>query len=455
MTPLLHKFPLDWTGTDLRNRTRSEMHDMSALADLDYRCVVLDHGYFYTNDLYIIDEAGYELKETVDYQLVGFNTEVAGKTAKTVVSIIVITSKRVASKIYVDAQMVGGGYEKVGKAIDQMAMGLLNNTRKVHWTNIKGKPDKYPAGGHWHALWDLYGFTPSVTTLKRMSTAFGLKTQQMFDGVFKDFDTQMKVIEGELAEVEALLTTHIADTGNPHKDTAAKIGLGSVLNAPTATLAQARLTNGNLMSTYATPWSVGQALDANFFPILAEHVANRNNPHRNTLAQLNMYSVAQYNAKSILYVDGGATMDKSSLIYGMTTDTLRPLVQQNNHTNNLTIGMYPFNIWARPYIVGLSPNAQVLKPDGYWQNIADVITREVKPSTKIIVMQGEFTSYSHAITTANTWLTTYPYGTLLFCHWNRSAASFNGNGAVQYANTRFTTVLVMTANGWITTAGGA
>lgn len=455
MTPLLHKFPLDWTGTDLRNRTRSEMHDMSALYDLDYRCVVLDHGYFYTNDLYIIDEAGRVLKETLDYQLVGFNTDVVGKTARTVVSVIVITNKKVTSKIYVDAQMVGGGYEKVGKAIDQMAMGLLNNTRKVHWNNIKGKPDHFPAGGHMHALWELYGFTPTVTVLKRMSVAFGKKVQLVLNGIYKDFDAQMKIIEGELDAVEARLTAHIADQNNPHKDWKGNIGLANVFNAPTATLTQARLTNGSLMSTYATPWSIGQALDANFTPILQEHIANRNNPHQNNITQLNMYSIPQMNDKASLYTDLNATMDKSTLVYGLTSTALQPQVQSNNHVANLTIGMYPFQIWARPYIGGLSPNAQVFKPDGYWQNIADVIQREVRPSTLITVMQGDFDSYAGCVNTANQWLIGYPIGSLCYCHYNINRHSGNGNGSIQYARTQNTTILVYAGGpGWITSAGG-
>lgn len=456
MTPLLHKFPIDWTGTDLRNRTRAEMHDMSALYDLDYRCVVLDHGYFYTNDLYIIDESGHVLKEGIDYQLVGFNTDVVDKTARTVVSVIVITNKKVASRIYVDAQMVGGGYEKVAKAIDQMAMGLLNNTRKVHYNNLTGKPDRFPTTGHMHALWELYGFTPTVLVLKRMSVAFGKKVQQVLDGVYIDFDAQMKIIEGELDAVEARLTAHIADSANPHRDWKGNIGLANVFNAPTATLTQARLTNGTLMEIYATPWSIGQALDANFTPILQEHISNTFNPHQNTLTQLSMYSVAQMNDKANLYTDMNATMDKTALVYGQTADSLRPIVQENNHTNNLTIGMYPFQIWARPYIAGLSPNAQVLKPDGYWQPISEVVAREVRPSTRITVMQGEFSSYAQAISTANATMIGYPVGSLLYCHWNRSQPSFNGNGSVQWANTRFTTILVYTGGGgWISSAGGA
>jgi hypothetical protein len=456
MTPLLHKFPIDWTGTDLRNRTKSEMHDMSALYDLDYRCVVLDHGYFYTNDLYIIDDAGHVLKEAVDYQLVGFNTDVADKTAKTVVSVIVITNKKVASRIYVDAQMVGGGYEKVGKAIDQMAMGLLNNSRKVHWNNVKGKPDRFPAGGHMHALWELYGFTPTVLVLQRMSTAFAKKVGQVLDDVHTDFDAQMKIIEAELDAVEARLTVHIADTANPHKDWKGNIGLGNVFNAPTATLTQARLNNGTLMDVYATPWSIGQSLDANFTPILQEHIANQFNPHQNTLAQLNMYSVTEMNQKANLYTDQGATMDKSDLVYGVNSFSLQPLVQQNNHTDNLTIGMYPFWVWARPYLAGIAPTAQVLKPDGGWQKISDVIAREVSPSTQVIVMQGEFSSYGHIVNTANQWLIGYPVGSILYAHWNLHQESYNGNGAVQNADTRWTSILVYAgpASGWITSAGG-
>ncbi|MCY1427218.1 hypothetical protein D9M71_430550 [compost metagenome] len=130
------------------------------------------------------------------------------------------------------------------------------------------------------------------------------------------------------------------------------------------------------------------------------------------------------------------------------------MVQNNNHTNNL-IGTYTFNCWARPYIAGYAPSAQVFKPDGYWQLISEVIIREVRPSTVVTVMQGEFGSYAQAVQTANTYLVGFPVGALCYFHWNRSQPSYNGNGAVQWANTRHTSILVYGGgSGWITSAGG-
>jgi hypothetical protein len=436
---------------------------MSALYALDYRCVVLDHGYFYTEDMYIIDENGYELSETRDYQVVGFNSEVTAVNGKTCCAVIVVTNPKVHSKIYVDAQMVGGPYEKVGTAIAASAIGLLNDTRKVHWNNIKGKPDDFAPGGHMHPLWELYGFTPSVVQFKRMSAALGKKAGKTLDAIYLDFDAKMKIIEGELAAVEARLTTHINDKQNPHVDTAAKIGLGNVLNAPTATETQARLTNGTIMNIYATPWSIGMALDANFTPILNAHVADHNNPHRNTAAQLSVYTVTQMNDKARLYVDQNATMEKTAAFFGQTAASLQPLVQQNNSTWNLTIGMYPMGL-MNPYgpLPGYNPRDTVFKPDGRFQAINDVIARDVKRATKTFYIAGEFGDRDSAVNTANAWLVdlnAYPYGSLCFYHYARTRESYTGNGAVVYNTTRSTMILYQSGSSgrttWTTNGGGA
>lgn len=452
MIPLLHKFPVDWTGTSLNNRTKSEFHDLSALYDLAYRCVVLDNGYFYTDNLYIHDGAGVELKPDVDYQLVSFNDDIAVKTGKDACAVIVILNRSIGNKIYVDAQMVGGPYSTVGKAIAEMAMGLLNNSRKVHWNNITGKPDDFAAGGHTHPLWQLYGFTPSVVQFKRMAAGLGKKAGKVFDGIYRDFDDKMKIIEKELEAAEAVLTTHIADLQNPHEDTAFKIGLGNVLNASTATESEARQPHGNIMNVYATPWSMGLAMDANFTPILNAHITNRNNPHGLTAAQLSVYTVSQMNDIARLYTNLNATMDKTARVYGYTPVELEPRIRENNDVSNITIGMYPKPTYDLDYPNSPAPTDRVFMPDGHYQLISAVIEKNVRKSTAVYSIVGNSGNPTNAVNTANRLYPTAKAGSMLFYQYTTTAASYTGNGAVMYATTRSSMVLrkPTDAGGWAT-----
>ncbi len=452
MNPLLHKFHEDLTGTSRNNRVRSEMHDMGRIYDLAYRCVVLDHGYFFVDNLYIIDELGRELKEDSDYQIVAFNEDIAALTGKLACAVIVIVNRKVASRIYVDANMVGGQYERVGKAIDRMAMGLLNNTRPVHWNNIEGKPDAFVPGGHMHPLWELYGFTPSVALFKRMAVGLGKKADKVLDAIYQQYDEKMKQVELEQEATNKLLLSHIGDYNNPHKDTAGKIQMGNVTNQSTATATQARQTHGNLMDIYATPWSVGLAMEANFTPVVNAHIQNMSNPHGLTAAQLNVYTITELNNKARLYVDLNATMDKTTLVYGVTPNALKPIMQNNNNVANLTGGMYPFARFAKPYLPSTPATNQVMQGDTGWQNLDELIAREVNQSTQVYYLTSEFTR-TGAVPAANATYPSAPIGSILFYHYNLAAHSFNGNGSTQWAYTRSTMMLTKNAGGWTTSRG--
>lgn len=452
MNPLLHKFHLDLTGTNQNNRVRSELHDMGRIYDLDYRCVVLDHGYFFVDGLYIIDELGKELKEDKDYQVIGFNEEVAELTGKLACSVIVILNRKVASRIYVDANMVGGEWERVGKAIDRMAMGLLNNTRPTHWKNLEGKPDSFRPGGHMHPLWELYGFTPSVVLFKRMAVGLGRKADKILDAIYTQFDAKMRQVELEQEAVNGLLNAHLRDYSNPHKDTAGKIQMGNVVNQSTATETQARQTHGDIMDIYATPYTLGLAIQANFTPIMTSHTQNINNPHGITPEQLNVYTVTGLNNKAVLYVDLGATMNKTNLVYGTTPDALRPIVQNNNNVNNITLGMYPFSTFAGPYLTNIAVTNQVMQGDGNWQNLDIVIAREVKQSTQVYYITAA-SSRLGAVPVANATYPSAPLGSILFYHYDRTVYSTNGNGALVWNTTRSVMMLAKNPEGWSVSRG--
>lgn len=452
MNPLLHKFHEDLTGICVNNRVRSELHDMGRMYDNVYRCVVLDHGYFYVDSLNIMDNLGKELKEDRDYQVVSFNEDVAAMTGHSVAAVIVITNRKVASRIYVDAQMVGGQYERVGKALGRMTMSTLNNTRPTYWKNIEGKPDNFRPGGHLHALWELYGFTPSVVLFKRMAVGLGKKADKILEAIYQQFDAKMKQVELEQEAANQLLQAHLMDYSNPHKDTAGKIQMGNVTNQSTATATQARQTNGNLMTVYATPWSVGLSLSANFTPILNGHALSVANPHGLTAAQLNVYTISELNNKARLYVDLNAAMEKTALVYGLSGADLKPLMQNNNDVSNLTVGMYPMARIASPYLTTTPVTNQVMMGDTNWQSIDELLAREVKTSTQIYYITAA-SSRLGAVPVANATYPNAPVGSILFYHYARSAYSTNGNGALVWNNTRSVMLLAKNVDGWTVSRG--
>lgn len=444
MNPLLHSMPVDWTGNALSNRTRGEYHNMASLFGLPYRCIALDHGYFYTENLRILDGTGKLLKEDIDYQCVSFNAEVVAKTAKPCCAVIVIINPKVNENLYIDASMVGGPYEIVAPAIVQMSMGLLNNTRKLHWDNITGKPDAFAAAGHFHALWELFGFTPDVTILQRIAAANAANAGKVIDALYADFDLEMKTIEKDLDAVEKTLTSHIADTNNPHKDTAAKIGLGNVVNAGTAPLDA--LSFRGPTTYYATPASMKQSITADFSNLLKDHVDNRNNPHRNTAAQLQVYTTNEFNLEAGSYVDRGATLTYTSNVWGNTPNGHIPELRYNNHVGNLTSGMYPKD----RFVNALPGRAYVMLPYGLWQYFPDVMARYIRKVGIINYLSGNFTDWTGAMNTANLYLTdlnAYPIGSLLFYHFTHTETSNTNNGTA-IAISEQTGVMTRTAGGW-------
>lgn len=446
MNPLLHAMPVDWTGVALSNRTRGEYHSLLGMADLAYRCLVLDHGYFYTENLYILDGNGKVLKEDLDYQCISFNAEVVARTAKPCCAVIVILNPKVNENLYIDASMVGGPYEVVGPAIVQMTLGLLNKTRMLYWNNVTGKPDDFAAGGHMHALWELYGFTPQVTILQRIARAQAAKVGSIIDGLYKLFEEDMAVVEKELADLEDTLTSHIDDTNNPHRETAALVGLGNVVNATTSPLNSA--TAKTVTVFYATPASTKLSINAIFGTQLQDHIDNKLNPHRNTAAQLSTYTTTEFNTLKNKYADRGATMTRANMVWGNTPDGHVPELRYNNNHVNFTAGMYPKERIAS----GLPGAAYVMLPYGLWQWFPSVISVFERKAGIINYLSGNFNGYYGAQATANTYCTDlniYPIGSLLIFHFLHEENSNSSNG-VMWSRVHNTGMMTRTASsGWL------
>lgn len=87
------------------------------------------------------------------------------------------------------------------------------------------------------------------------------------------------------------LQAHINDHNNPHEVTAAQVGLGNVQNFGLATTAAAQA--GTDTSSYMTPTLTAAAITAQT-SVYATHVANLNNPHDVTADQIGLGNVQNY-----------------------------------------------------------------------------------------------------------------------------------------------------------------
>lgn len=93
---------------------------------------------------------------------------------------------------------------------------------------------------------------------------------------------------------DASLDGHIKDFGNPHKVTKAQVGLDNVQNYTIASAAQAIAGTDN--ATYMTPYLVAQAIENTSPLLMTQHIADLNNPHGVTKAQVGLDNVPNYPA---------------------------------------------------------------------------------------------------------------------------------------------------------------
>ncbi|WDS62256.1 virion structural protein [Pseudomonas phage D6] len=463
MNPILHALPLDWSGESLDNRTKGERHDLTDQSDLPFRIAVLRNGYFFTDTMYIIDGNGKELKEGIDYQCIGFLSDAVDKTAKTVCSVIVITNPKVGYVIEVDAQMVGGPYCSVGKSIIEAAKGLQNSTRKIHWNNITGKPDDFTPNGHLHALWELFGFTPQVLQLQRMTRGFEASVQKDFDALMAKFNQDMTAMEKLLDEVDAQLTAHINDkTTNPHRETKGNLvpSLALVQNEPKATQAEASNPSGAILNRYATPYSLSVAISVNFTSKLNEHVQARNNPHRVTAAQLSTYTIAEYNALVPSYVPLNSTTLQSNRIYGYTPTEWYNAMRVNNDVGNLSNASGRLGVGRFTRTEGWPGRQYYLAPDLNWYPIQDQFKKHEVVPTKVVPLFGYTTSSDAGkVALANSLLadnTVYPPGTIAIMRMPITRYIATGNGGDVATTTQNIGMCVKNAAGvFVNTTGPA
>ena len=101
---------------------------------------------------------------------------------------------------------------------------------------------------------------------------------------------------------------HVADKNNPHSVTKAQVGLDQVQNFPFANIAEAQA--GTLNTRYMTPVRTKNFVDAYLIPIIDAHKGDLNNPHGVTKTQVGLSAVQNYGIATQAEAEAGTVSNK-------------------------------------------------------------------------------------------------------------------------------------------------
>lgn len=313
------KYPLDKTGKSTGNLVLAEPH---VVPRDNSRAFATFYGPYYTDSLVVRQKGNVTpLKKGVDYKPIMLYQDATLLLGLSVSAAIIITNKSLGSDFEIDYQVVGGPFSLSSNAVADLFEALELDNRKVAWADVLGKPVRFPPAPHLHDADDLYGMEFVTEALENLRIAIltgdVASHEQIYDYIdrvkdliYIDIDKVngridvtvqdiaklradlQALIDGDIADLKRRLAAHIADVDNPHQTTKAQVGLGDVQNFPPST--DANSIDENDRQTYITPGSMWYALKLRILSVINAHIADTGNPHQTTKAQVGLSDVPNY-----------------------------------------------------------------------------------------------------------------------------------------------------------------
>lgn len=282
-------YPLDLSGVSETNKVLNETRD---IATNQQRIFVALGGPFYTESFEIYnDETGEPLRPVDDFLLLQPHLQAALRTGKDVQSAIMLKVEA-PIRVRYSYQVVGGEYSWNIGALQELIDQINLDDRPVKWGSILGRPTGYPPAPHIHDIGDTYGWEYVVWQLERITYAIMVGDEASHD----ELRQQMQMIRDELnARIDGFLDAlqdHIEDTDNPHQVTKSQVGLSQVDNFLTAT--QAEALAGIAADRFLTPAGAKVLAAKLADDAVNEHEARQDNPHQVTKAQVGLSNVDNY-----------------------------------------------------------------------------------------------------------------------------------------------------------------
>lgn len=447
MTPQLFKYPFDKTGKAINNRV-SRPVDLSGLVNKPNRCFTVNEGYFFKEELEIVEESGNPLVEHFDYKCTGADRDLMKSTGLEVVCVIVIINPKVSNHLRISCQLVGGPQGHPANEIAKLANEVLNTKREILWNNTDGRPDAFRPSGHFHAMWELFKFEEFNEQLAKIQATIKRKSQARYKIIRDDYNDKITALQARLAEENRKLEAHIANQDDPHRLTALQVLLNKVGNYGLATEQEASQPGTSIQNRYMTPLLGSHSIRVNYLDRLDLHVKNTNNPHGDTAAKAGTLSYEQSDAAFNLKYLKNETVADSQKLESRSYDDVYINVRRN-----LSIAMLSDVGRMNAARLGVSTagyaGRQVLTGNKTFRDIESMFTQYMPPGSKAVYLAGQFTDFGTAVNNLSAVfgnMTAYPPGTLGFFMIYSRHDGYNGNGGT-LTKTYAVNVAVKLSNG--------
>jgi len=287
--PKIVQYPLDLSATSPTNTIVGEERDILTNSA---RAFVPAGGSFYAETFKIINaDTGETLRPVDDYLLAQPHAQAALRSGRDVQSVVLL-KVQAPIRVSYDYQVVGGEYSWNLDALIELINELNLDERPVKWGSIVGRPLSYPPAPHIHDIGDTYGWEFVVWELERIAQAILVGDEASHDELRAQIIYVRDTLQYAIDQVDERLANHRADQTNPHAVTKAQVGLGLVDDFPTASPSEALA--GTAFNRFMTPAMSQLLAERIATEEVAEHNANKNNPHETTKAQVGLGLVENY-----------------------------------------------------------------------------------------------------------------------------------------------------------------
>lgn len=231
-------YPFDQSGVASTNLVRNETHTTTEANFRDYRFIVPKFAPFFTNNLVVKHQAEdgtvTTLEHNKDYSEALPYVAAQRSLGKAVYGAITLSNEVANGLISVTYQTIGGTWVCDAQYVLEYLAEKAYNPRVTIWDNVTNVQDLFPVIDHYEPYDSIYGQDYLIESVNQIATA---------------------ILGGEVSSD----VTHSMRRDNPHAVTATQVGLGSVINAGMATLAQAAA--GEETNAYINPVNLKYVLD--------------------------------------------------------------------------------------------------------------------------------------------------------------------------------------------------
>lgn len=356
-------YPFDPTGASPANLVENERQPINSPGIKNFYFILPKAGPFYANEAFeaVLFPSGRTLVEGVDY---AFGHEFRAATRSTGIPVygsIVFYDHRNTGNVRLKYQNVGGTWTLSEQKIAEILTNLTIDPRITTWEQVAEMPIQFPPTAHEWDIADMVGMSSVRDKLEQIADAILASEGEALLNHIADKENPHQVNKNQVglalvqnmglatdqaaalgtsnigymtprltqmtisALVRPIIDAHMADNNNPHGVTKAQIGLNLVENFPPATREQAE--NGTSNGVYLTPLT-GRQLVAAMNQTFDNHIQDRGNPHGVTAAQTGAYSISEMDAKLTQYLTTSGTAANANRVYGMDLAQLLSNISQ-------------------------------------------------------------------------------------------------------------------------------